>query len=118
MAEEIDFNVETQPCATSRTLRYSPINGTLNSAIISFPASNNIEVRIYVGTTQILPAVVRGGTGDTGLSFNNATLPFSLHKFIRQNEPIELVVENTDGQSVFLVRAVVQIDETQRYTGG
>jgi hypothetical protein len=117
MAEEIDFYVETEGNSTSRTLRYCPINGMLNSAIIQFPATNAVEIRLNKGTIQLLPAVIRGGVGDRGLSLNDTTRVFSLHKPIKIGESLEVVVENNNDE-LQVVTVIINVDESQRYTGG
>jgi hypothetical protein len=121
MAEEINYRVETASLATTRTIRYSPIKGMINSAMLHYPdgCDGLVEIIINHGTNQILPAPVAGGTGDLGIALDDVTTqPFAIHKPIEQRDILEVVIINHDDANAHTLSVIIQLDETQRYTGG
>ena len=121
MAEEINYHVATALLSTTRTIRYSPITGMINSAILHYPSGCNglVEVILHQGTNQVLPTPATGGTGDVGICLDAVTTqPFAIHKPIIQREILELVIINHDNANPHTITVIIQIDEKQRYTGG
>lgn len=121
MAEEINYRVETALLTTTRAIRYSPIKGMINSAVLHYPdgCDGLVEIKINHNTNQILPAVVTGGTGDIGICLDDVTThPFAIHKPIEQNDILEVVIINHDDSNSHTPSVIIQLDETQRYTGG
>jgi hypothetical protein len=117
---EINYRVTTSSLNPSRTIRYSPIKGVINSCILHFPPGCNalVEVFLNIGSKQILPSPARGtGAGNVGIALDSTTQSFNISEKVDKNDPIELVVINHDNTEEHTISAILYISESETYTG-
>lgn len=117
---EINYHVTTSALNVTRTIRYSPIKGIINSAIIWFPSGCEglVEVFINIGTKQILPYPAQGSGGDnTGIALDSTIQSFSIDEYVDKNNPIEVKINNHDSLKEHLVVVILKVLREQTYTG-
>ena len=110
---EINYRVTTSSLNISRTIRYSPIKGIINSCIFHFPDGCNslVECFVNIGSKQIFPSPTRGTGGTYGIALNDATPSFKIMYPININDPIELLVINHDELEEHTISAIFYIEE-------
>ena len=104
----------------TRTIRYSPIKGIINSAIVHWPSGCEglVEIFLNIRTKQILPYPAKGSGGtNTGIALDNTIQSFSIDEAVDKNDPIEMVVYNHDSRKPHNISLILKILTKQTYTG-
>lgn len=116
---EINYRITTTKLNVGRSLKYSPVDGILNSAVLHFPPGTNslVEVIINHGTVQILPTPAKGGGTVIGIALDGTTQSFSINEPIGIGDPLEVVVTNHDDTEAHTISAILLIEEKLTYTG-
>lgn len=117
---EINYRVITTSLDVTRTIRYSPIKGIINSCILHFPSGCNslVEIFLNIGTRQILPYPVKGsGATNTGIALDNTTQSFAINEAVDKNDPVELVINNHDDTETHTISAIIFVSPEVTYTG-
>ena len=117
---EINYRETTEALGTTRSLRYSPCKGIINSAILHFPSGCNslVEIFIYLKSNQILPTpVTGGGTTNTGIALDDTTQAFNVNIPVEHGDPIEVIIYNHDDSNEHTNTIVVLIEQGLTYTG-
>lgn len=120
MSAEINYRLTTESLNISRSTRYSPEGGLLDSAILHFPAGCNSLVEVFVNhrTNQVLPASVTGGTqGNIGLALDGTTQPFEVNVIVERGDPLEVIVKNHDEDNPHTISVILKISSEKTYTG-
>jgi len=110
---EVNYRVATPLLTQTKTLRYSPDDGVLNSAVIHFPPGTNslVEVFVYIGVNQVLPTPVTGGTGgNVGIALHATTQSFNINLPVRRGDPLEVVISNHDEDNPHTISVVLLIE--------
>jgi len=117
---EIPYRVTTPLLQQTRTTRYCPVPGVINSAVLHFPPGCNSLVEIFVnlGTVQILPTPTHGGTqANIGIALDSTTQSFNINEKVKQGKPIEVVIRNHDDSNPHTNTIVILVEEKLEYTG-
>lgn len=117
---EINYRLTTEPLQTTRSVRYSPATGIVNSAILHFPSGCNslVEVFINLKSNQILPSPVMGGTtSNVGIALDDTTQSFNVNIPIERGDPLEVVINNHDEDNDHTNSIVILIESKLEYTG-
>ena len=105
---QLNYRMTASPLTEERETKYSPLTGTIKSAILHFPPGCNslVEVFIFHKTKQILPE------GRIGIALDGATQIFSINEPVKEKEPIEVRVINHDDTWEHTITCVIEIEGT------
>ena len=117
---EINYSITAESLQPANQLRYSPVKGVLNSAIVHFPPGTNslVEVFVYIGTVQVLPTPTTGDTqGNIGIRLHATTQSFNINIPIEQGDPLMVLVNNHDEDNPHTISVILMIEAELSYTG-
>lgn len=94
-----------------RQTEYSPCNGTIQNALIQFPAGCMylVEVKIYLGPRKIFPHTKEG------IALDDAVKWFDIKVPVKKDDPIAVEWTNYDSDNPHTVPVVVSV---VGYSGG
>lgn len=106
-AEDINYRVTVSKLSTASSIKFAPISGLLENALISFPPGSNclVECIIYYKTVQIFPHP------PGGIALDNATVERYINRTVNKNDPLEVRLLNHDEGYEHTITVVLHIKE-------
>lgn len=103
---QLNFRQTVSSTSDAYEIKSSSWTGTIKNIIVHFPPGSNalVEVKVFHGSTQILPE--KGG-----VALDDATPSFGVERWIRLGDPIRVDWINHDDTYEHTISVVVNIEE-------
>jgi len=100
----LNFRKTVQPLTSEYEIKPSTYDGVIKEIIVHFPPGCNslVEVKVFHGTTQILPE--KGG-----IALDDATQGFIIEREVRSGDPIRVEWINHDDTYEHTISVIVNI---------
>lgn len=101
---QIVFKKEVLALTESYELKRAEMNGIVKDIIVHFPpgCSSLVDVRVFMGTTQVLPRIGY-------IALDDATPTFGIQESIKSGDTIRVEWVNTDSTYPHTISVIVNI---------